>query len=96
MYRYLPLRYTPLCIDTCLVSSLAQIFDEHLQSVSDRKSSAAPALELGKYVVAICQARVAQCDTDMREAREGEGEGERDIPQSLVNQADFECVLCTG
>ena len=64
-----------------------QIFDRHMP---ERKCSAF-AQELSGRMESICISRVAECGLDTAETVE-----DKEIPESLVNQSDFECVLCTG
>jgi hypothetical protein len=64
-----------------------QIFDRHMP---ERKCSAF-VQELSTRVESLCISRIAECGLDTTETVV-----DKNIPESLVNQSDFECVLCTG
>lgn len=81
-----------LCLFFCggsteVTQIICQIFDRHMP---ERKCSAF-VQELSTRVESLCISRIAECGLDTTETVV-----DKNIPESLVNQSDFECVLCTG
>ena len=72
----------------------SQIIDSHLP---ERKCSAF-AVELTSKVVEICRSKAAtDCARGGHADRTAEDSVETNvIPQHLVDQSEFECILCTG
>ena len=66
-----------------------QIIDQHLP---DRKCSSF-IQELSSRVVGLCVSRIQVCAANVDGTS---APVEREIPEDLVEQSDFECVLCTG
>ena len=69
-----------------------QIIDSHLP---ERKCSSF-VQELTGCVVGLCMARITECSTTDTDTTEASVEQEKEIPESIVDESDFECVLCTG
>jgi len=67
-----------------------QLLDQHLPEFQEDHQSEGDRCSVGE-IVSLCVEVMAGCEA------EGEGgEGVMDVPSRLLDQSDFECVLCTG
>jgi len=76
--------------DQFVVKAVCKLLDQHLPEFQEDHQSEGDRCSVGE-IVSLCVEVMAGCEA------EGEGgEGVMDVPSHLLDQSDFECVLCTG